>query len=115
MKKINSIILIEIVRSCICKVHHLGKEVKAIIFDGPLANICMAENLGAKLQQEGIIPMFLNSANQEECYVIYDAYYILKLLRNTFVEHKISYTKRQQRKVNIKVKAQFLAILLLVE
>lgn len=87
-RKINSNTLTEIVKSSICKLHNVGMEVKAIVFDGLLTNICMAENLGAKLQQGDIIPFILNPANQEECYIIYDACHMLKLLRNALSDYR---------------------------
>lgn len=90
-RKTDCNMLAEIVKSGICKLHDVGMQVKAIVFDGLLTNTCMAEKFGAKLLHGEIILMFLNPADQEECYVIYDACHMIKLLRTALCDYKKFY------------------------
>lgn len=69
--------------------HDEGIDVGALVFDGLPANITMANDLGANINSEDDMKnWFLHPSNGKKVYIILDACYMLKLLRNLLGDYK---------------------------
>ena len=78
-----------LVNICFDKLNSIEARVMSLTSDGPACNISMAGILGAKFQPECPQPKLARALSGENIVYILDPVHMLKLVRNTFCDHKI--------------------------